>query len=76
MERKGVKMRLSLLIFLVVVVAGCATVGTWQKEGATEQETYQAEWDCAREVKYIDVWDRSTFFRLCMGARGWKEIGR
>ena len=69
-------MRVSLLIFLVVVVVGCASVGTWQKEGATEQETKQAEWDCIREVKYIDVWDRSTFFGLCMGARGWKEIGR
>jgi hypothetical protein len=75
-ERKGVKMRIWLLIFLVIAVAGCVSIGTWQKEGGTEQETKQAEWDCAREVRSLDPWDRSTFFRLCMGARGWKEIGR
>jgi len=69
-------MRLWFLIFLVAVVAGCATLGPWQKEGATEQELKQAEWDCARQVTQLPAFDRSKFFRLCMGAKGWKEIGR
>ena len=67
---------LSCMILLVAVAAGCATVGPWQQEGKTERQLKEDEWYCAREVNYMDVWDRSKFFRLCMGARGWKEVGR
>ena len=69
-------MRLWCLLLLLAVVAGCATVGPWQQEGKTERQLKEDEWYCAREVNYLDVWDRSKFFRLCMGARGWKEESR
>ena len=69
-------MRLWCLLFLVTVVAGCATVGPWQQEGKTETHMKKDEWDCAREVQSMFPWDRTKMFRLCMGARGWKEGGR
>ena len=69
-------MRLSCLILLVAVVAGCATVGPWQQEGKTERQLKEDEWYCAREVQSILPFDRTKMFRLCMGARGWKEQGR
>ena len=68
-------MRAWWLIVLVALAAGCATVGAWQQEGKTEQEQKKDEWECAKEVQYMLPWDRTKMFRLCMGARGWKEVG-
>ena len=68
-------LRLWCLLFLFTVVAGCATVGPWQQEGKTETQMKKDEWDCAREVQSMFPWDRTKMFRLCMGARGWKEEG-
>ena len=61
---------------LLGVVAGCATVGPWHQEGKTETQEKKDEWECAREVQSMFPWDRTKMFRLCMGARGWKEGGR
>jgi len=69
-------MRLWCLLFLVTVVVGCATVGPWQQEGKTETHMKKDEWDCAREVQSMFPWDRTKMFRLCMGARGWREEGQ
>lgn len=74
------------LILFAALIAGCVptlptlpttVVGTWDKEGATEQETKQAEWECAQQVSSLRVPfnDRSEYYRLCMGAKGWKEKG-
>ena len=68
--------RVWCLLLLLGVLAGCATVGPWQQEGKTEAQEKKDEWDCAREVQSMFPWDRTKMFRLCMGARGWKEIGR
>jgi hypothetical protein len=73
--RNGI-MRLWYLLLLVAVVAGCATVGPWQQEGKTETQMKKDEWECAKEVQNMLPWDRTKMFRLCMGARGWKEGGR
>ncbi len=69
-------MRLWCLLLLVPVVAGCATVGPWQQEGKTETQMKKDEWECAKEVQNMLPFDRTKMFRLCMGARGWKEEGR
>ena len=69
-------LRFSCLLLLVAVGAGCATVGPWQQEGKTEQQLKKDEWDCAREVQSMLPFERTKMFRLCMGARGWKECGR
>lgn len=64
------------LLCLVTVVTGCATVGPWQQEGKTETQMKKDEYECAKEVQSMFPWDRTKMFRLCMGARGWKEVGR
>ena len=69
-------MRIWCLILLVPVMAGCATVGPWQQEGKTETQMKQDEYACAKETQHMLPFDRTKMFRLCMGARGWKEEGR
>jgi predicted aminopeptidase len=69
-------LRLWCLILLVAVVAGCATVGPWQQEGKTEKDLKTDEWYCAQQVQSMLPFDRTKMFRLCMGSRGWKEVGR
>jgi hypothetical protein len=70
------RMRLWCLLLLLAVVVGCATVGPWQQEGKSETQMKKDEYECAKEVQSMFPWDRTKMFRLCMGARGWKEGGR
>jgi hypothetical protein len=64
---------------LILVLAGCATDGGWEKQGATPEQWHMDRGACIAQmesVSFADTYQRARLFAGCMQSRGWYWVER
>jgi hypothetical protein len=68
---------MKLAILALLLLAGCASPGTWTKANLTQQEYLRDWWECERDMRIATgdgPYARPRMFGLCMQSRGYVRV--